>query len=179
MRPDATSQDKARGRLVRTADAIMGTANVVATLWILGLMVLIVCDILGRETLGRPIAGVPEMVKYSIVGIVFLQIAHTHRKGEMIRSDGILGMVRRRSPFAGRMMDTIAQLCGAAFAATLAWAVWPKAVRAFERGEMEGVQGHFTLPVWPFLSLIVLGSTLLALSFLLTALATLTEQRSV
>jgi len=178
VKPDATSQDKARGRLVRTADAVMGTANVVATLWILGLMVLIVCDILGREALGRPIAGVPEMVKYSIVGIVFLQIAHTHRKGEMIRSDGILGAVRRRWPFAGEMLDTAAQLCGAAFAATLAWAVWPKAVRAFERGEMEGVQGHFTLPVWPFLSLIVLGSALLALSFVLTAVATLNNQRS-
>ena len=157
----------------------MGTANVIATLWILGLMVLIVCDILGREALARPIAGVPEMVKYSIVGIVFLQIAHTHRKGEMIRSDGILGILRRRSPFAARMLDIIAQLCGTAFAATLAWAVWPKALRAFERGEMEGVQGHFTLPVWPFLSLVVLGSALLALSFLLTALATLNEKRSV
>ncbi len=177
MTHDATSRDKARGRLVRTADAVMGTANVIATLWILGLMVLIVCDILGRETLGRPIAGVPEMVKYSIVGIVFLQIAHTHRKGEMIRSDGVLGMMRRRWPSAGLAMDLVAQLCGAAFAATLAWAVWPKAIRAYECGEMEGVQGHFTLPVWPFLSLIVLGSALLALSFLLTALATLTEKR--
>lgn len=179
MTHDTTSGDKARRRLARTADAVMGTANVIATFWILGLMVLIVCDVLGRETLGHPIAGVPEMVKYSIVGIVFLQIAHTHRKGEMIRSDGILGMLRRHSPLTGRMLDSFAQLCGAAFAATLAWAVWPKAVRAFERGEMEGVQGHFTLPVWPFLSLIVLGSALLALSFILTALATLIEQRSV
>ncbi|MFX4296224.1 MULTISPECIES: TRAP transporter small permease subunit [Roseobacteraceae] len=157
----------------------MGTANVVATLWILGLMVLIVCDILGRETLGRPIAGVPEMVKYSIVGIVFLQIAHTHRNGEMIRSDGILGMARRRWPVAGLVMDLFAQICGAVFAATLAWAVWPKVVRAYERGEMEGVQGHFTLPVWPFLALIVLGSVLLAVSFLLTAMTTLKEHRDV
>lgn len=156
-------------RLDRLADAVMSTANVVATLWILGLMVLIVADVLGRETLGQPIAGVPEMVKYSIVGIVFLQIAHTHRKGEMIRSTGILGMLTARYPRAAKAMELTAQLCGAAFALTLAWAVWPKAIRAYERGEMEGVQGHFTLPVWPFLSLIVLGSVLLALSFLLSA----------
>ncbi|PJE37986.1 TRAP transporter small permease [Pseudooceanicola lipolyticus] len=168
----------ARGRLDQVADVVMGTANVVATLWILWLMVLIVADVLGRETLGRPIAGVPEMVKYSIVGIVFLQIAHTHRKGEMIRSDGILGMVRRRWPTAGLTLDLIAQLCGAAFALTLAWAVWPKVVRAYERGEMEGVQGHFTLPVWPFLFLIVLGSILLALSFLLTAATRFKEHRN-
>ncbi|MBR9762017.1 MAG: TRAP transporter small permease [Rhodobacteraceae bacterium] len=168
----------ARGRLDRIADAVMGGANVVATLWILGLMVLIVCDILGRETLGHPIAGVPEMVKFSIVGIVFLQISHTHRKGEMIRSDGILGMVRGRWPRAALALELLAQLCGAAFAGALAWAVWPKVVRAFERGEMEGVQGHFTLPVWPFLFLIVLGSVLLAASFLLTAAAELQKHRN-
>lgn len=173
-----TVPDEAPGRLVRMADAIMGGANVVATLWILGLMGLILCDILGREVLGRPVAGVPEMVKYSIVGIVFLQIAHTHRKGEMIRSDGILAMLRNRWPTAGLMMDLLAQLCGAGLAVLLAWAVWPKALRAYERGEMEGIQGHFTLPVWPFLSLIVLGSALLALSFLLTAMALVKEQRS-
>ncbi len=95
-------------RLDRLADAVMGTANVVATLWILGLMVLIVADVLGRETLGQPIAGVPEMVKYSIVGIVFLQIAHTHRKGEMIRSTGILGMLTARYPRAAKAMELTA-----------------------------------------------------------------------
>ncbi|MAY85894.1 MAG: C4-dicarboxylate ABC transporter permease [Pseudooceanicola sp.] len=173
-----TSGVGVRGRLDQVADVVMGAANVVATLWILWLMVLIVSDVIGRETIGQPIAGVPEMVKFSIVGIVFLQIAHTHRKGEMIRSDGILGMVRARWPRAGLAMDLFAQLCGAAFASTLAWAVWPKVIRAYERGEMEGVQGHFTMPVWPFLFLIVLGAILLAVSFLLTATAEFKEYRT-
>jgi len=155
----------------------MRVANVVATLWILGLMVLIVSDILGRELFGTPIAGVPEMVKYSIVGIVFLQIAHTHHAGEMIRSDGILGAVRRRSPRAGAAMDIVAQACGAGFAALLAYTVWPKMIRAFERGEMEGVSGHFTMPVWPFLGLIVLGSALLAVSFAMAAAHGLQQMR--
>ena len=75
-----TSGVGVRGRLDEVADVVMGAANVVATLWILWLMVLIVSDVIGRETIGQPIAGVPEMVKFSIVGIVFLQIAHTHRK---------------------------------------------------------------------------------------------------
>ena len=47
-----------------------------------------------------------------------------------------------------------------------------------ERGEMEGVQGHFTMPVWPFLFLIVLGAILLAVSFLLTATAEFKEYRT-
>ena len=63
--------------LSRATVAIMRLANVVATLWIILLMLLIVGDILGRELFGNPIAGVPEMVKFSIVGIVFLQISHS------------------------------------------------------------------------------------------------------
>lgn len=173
-----TSGVEAVGRLDRVAGVVMGAANVVATLWILWLMVLIVSDVIGRETFGHPIAGVPEIVKFSIVGIVFLQVAHTHRKGDMIRSDGILGMVRARWPRAGLAMEVFAQLCGATFASTLAWAVWPKVTRAYERGEMEGVQGHFTMPVWPFLFLIVLGSILLTLSFLLTAATEFKEHRT-
>ncbi|QOL80130.1 TRAP transporter small permease subunit [Pseudooceanicola spongiae] len=155
--------------LGRAAVALMGVANVVATLWILGLMVLIVSDIAGRELFGHPIAGVPEMVKYSIVGIVFLQISHTHRAGQMIRSDGILGWVRAKRPAAGAALDLLAQVCGAAFAAMLAWTVWPKVLRAYARGEMEGIAGHFTMPLWPFLALIVLGSGLLAASFAMSA----------
>lgn len=170
---------KVLSRLDQIAGGIMGAANIVATLWILGLMILIVCDILGREAFGQPIAGVPEMVMFSIVGIVFLQIAHTHRNGEMIRSDGILTAVRNKWPRTGLAMDIVAQLCGALFTSTLAWAVWPKVVRAYERGELSGVQGHFTLPVWPFMSLIVLGSSLLALSFLLAALAEFQKHKGI
>jgi len=165
--------------LNRAAVAMMRIANIVATLWILLLMLLIVADILGRELFGSPIAGVPELVKLSIVGIVFLQISHTHHSGEMIRSDGILGMVRRRRPALATGIDVFAQLCGAIFAAVLAWTVWPKMIRAYDRAEMEGISGHFTVPVWPFLGLIVLGSALLAVSFTIAAtngMNTLREQ---
>ncbi|MGX1307213.1 TRAP-type mannitol/chloroaromatic compound transport system permease small subunit [Amorphus suaedae] len=155
--------------LVRLLGAVMSLTNVLATTWILLLMVLIVADVVGRNAFLSPIAGVPEMVKYSIVGIVFLQVAHTHWKGQMIRSDGLLSVVAARRPRLAAGFDLVAQLIGAGFTVALAWAVWPKMIRAFERGEMEGVSGHFTMPVWPFLAIIVLGSALLALSFLLSA----------
>jgi TRAP-type mannitol/chloroaromatic compound transport system permease small subunit len=155
--------------LVRLLGLVMSLTNVVATTWILLLMVLIVADVVGRNAFLSPIAGVPEMVKYSIVGIVFLQVAHTHWKGQMIRSDGLLSLMGERRPRLAAGFDLVAQLVGVGFTAALAWAVWPKMIRAFERGEMEGVSGHFTMPVWPFLAIIVLGSVLLSLSFLLSA----------
>ncbi len=175
-------EDEDRGRAfqdilpVRLADVVMGLANAAATLWILLLMVLLVADVAGRELFNSPIAGVPEMVKYSIVGIVFLQIAHTHRKGEMIRSDGVLGLISRHHPAAGRGLDILAQLTGAVVAGLLGWSVWPKAVRAFDRHEMEGISGHFQMPVWPFLAIVSFGSFLLCLSFLIRAIRFVREQ---
>ncbi|MCV0393781.1 MAG: TRAP transporter small permease [Rhizobiaceae bacterium] len=151
--------------LPRWLGAITSLANVVATTWILLIMVLIVADVVGRNAFLSPIAGVPEMVKFSIVGIVFLQVAHTHASGEMIRSDGLLEIIGRTRPRLAAAFDLVAQLLGVVFTVLLAWTVWPRMVRAFGRGEMEGVAGHFELPVWPFHLIIVAGSVLLALSF--------------
>ncbi|MDU9005632.1 TRAP transporter small permease subunit [Sedimentitalea todarodis] len=155
----------------RIAGGVMSIANVAATVWILLLMVLILADVIGRNAFLSPIAGVPEMVKFSIVGIVFLQIAHTHRHGQMIRSDALLGMLMLRRPRIGALLDLVMQLAGAGVSLMIARAVWPKAVRAIDRGEMEGIAGHFQMPVWPFLVIVAGGAALLALSFLMSAIS--------
>ena len=150
-------------------DRIAGLANVAATAWIIFLMVLVVADVAGRNLLGRPIAGVPEMVKFSIIGIVFLQIAHTHASGQMIRSDGLLSVIMTRRPRLGHLMDAIAQILGAVLTVALAWTVWPRLIKAWERNEFEGAAGYFALPVWPFLAIIIAGSILLSVSFAIKA----------
>ncbi len=168
MSQQSSASVSAKARPFRRAfEMAMSLANVVATAWILVMMTLLLCDIIGRDVFGAPIAGVPEMVKFSIVGIVFLQVAHTHRKGEMIRSDGLLGVISAAMPRFGALLDLLAIFAGAGVSLLLAWAVWPKALRAFHRGEMEGIAGHFQMPVWPFLTIVAVGSALLALSFLL------------
>ncbi|MFV0474631.1 MAG: TRAP transporter small permease subunit [Pikeienuella sp.] len=172
MKPETGAGAEGRPRgpgLSRLADLAMALANIAATAWILILMLLILADVIGRNAFLAPIAGVPEMVKFSIVGIVFLQIAHTHRRGEMIRSDGLLGLAAARRPRLGAAMDLFAQAAGCAVSLALAWAVWPKATRAFDRGEMEGVAGHFQMPVWPFLAIVSFGAVLLAISFALSS----------
>lgn len=177
MEADRKGAEGRDNPLLRLLGGLMSATNVVATVWILLLMVLIVADVVGRNAFLRPIAGVPEMVKYSIVGIVFLQVAHTHWKGQMIRSDGLLGMIAAARPRLGSAIDLLAQLVGAAFTFALAWAVWPRMMRAYMRGQMEGVAGHFTLPVWPFLLIVVVGAILLGLSFLMAAAAALRRVR--
>ncbi|PHP65112.1 hypothetical protein CSC94_20545 [Zhengella mangrovi] len=154
----------------RLFTGVIALANAAATAWIIFLMALIVADVVGRNVFLSPIAGVPEIVKFSIIGIVFLQIAHTHAAGQMIRSDGLLSMIIRKRPRLGHAMDAIAQATGCGLTLALAWTVWPRMIKAFERGEFEGAAGYFALPVWPFLAIIIGGSLLLSLSFAVEAL---------
>lgn len=156
---------EARTAVRRAFSAVAAGANAISTAWILALMALVVADVFLRNAFLMPIPGVPEIVKYSIVGIVFLQIAHTHEIGAMIRSDGLLELLGVSRPRLAAGMDTVAQAAGFVFTLLLAWSAWPRMMRAIERGEAAGTQGHFLMPVWPFYAIIIGGSLLLALSF--------------
>ena len=61
-----------------------------------GITVLISCDILGRVLFHSPIIGVPEIVKVSVVAIVWLQMAHNLKINGHLRSDAILNRLSRR-----------------------------------------------------------------------------------
>ena len=66
---------------------VMAVLNAVGTAWVAALTVLICSDILGRALFSSPIIGVPEIVKVSVVAIVWLQMAHTLKIGGHLRSD--------------------------------------------------------------------------------------------
>ena len=63
-------------------------------------MLLICADVAMRNLFNAPIAGVAEMVAFSIVGIVFLQLAHTLRTGALTRTDLLLGALEHRAPLS-------------------------------------------------------------------------------
>ncbi|MBX3529396.1 MAG: TRAP transporter small permease [Rhizobiaceae bacterium] len=168
-----------QGTVARCAVWLMSAANAVSTAWIIVIMLLIVADVLGRELFLLPIVGVHEMVGFSIVGIVFLQAAHANLRGRMIRSDGLVTSIGLRRPRVQAGFDLLAHLLGAILSVALVFAIWPRMARAFARDELQGIPGHFTLPVWPMLALIVFGSAMLALSFLMAALVAWRRLRQV
>jgi TRAP-type mannitol/chloroaromatic compound transport system permease small subunit len=143
--------------------------NSVGTLWILLLMLLICADVVGRTLFGHPIAGVPEMVSLSIVGIVFLQLPSTLRSGRLTRSDMLLAAVARRSPRALHAVEIVFHSLGLVLMGFIVRASWPRFLVSIERKEFVGVVGHFTAPTWPIKAILIIGSTLLALQFLLIA----------
>ncbi len=140
--------------------------NSVGTLWIFALMFLICADVAGRYLLGAPVKGAAEMVGYSIVTAVFLQMASTLRAGRFTRVEMLIEPLEGRRPAAGYAFDTLYHLVGAAVFAVITWGTWPKLADAWTNDEITGTPGVFTFPIWPFLAVIVFGAAVTAVEFL-------------
>ncbi|MBO6716587.1 MAG: TRAP transporter small permease [Rhizobiaceae bacterium] len=150
---------------------IIGAMNALGTVWIIGLMLLINADIFGRTALNAPIAGVAELVAFSIVGIVFLQLAHTLKSGSMTRSDVLLNYLERRSPSLRRALMALFHLVGAVLLAVIAWRFWPSVEQAWLHPERHfmGNPGFFTVPQWPLFALMLAGIVATSLQFFIEA----------
>lgn len=141
----------------------------IGTGWILVLMVLICADVAGRAAFNAPILGVPEMVQFSIVGIVFLQLPLTLRGGGLTRSDLLLGALARARPRIAHAVQLVFDLTGAALLAVVALTTWPLARAAFANRDFFGSTGVVQIPTGPLKAIIILGCATMALQFLLHA----------
>jgi len=151
---------------------LIGVMNALGTIWIIGLMVLINADIFGRTAMNAPIAGVPELVLFSIVGIVFLQLAHTLRSGSMTRSDVLLNLLERKAPRVRFLLLGLFNMTGAVLLAIVAWKFWPHLAQAWEfpARHFMGNPGFFTIVQWPLFAIMLAGIVATTIQFLLMAL---------
>lgn len=159
---EAPAKASAFGRLAAVMAAI-GTA------WILVIMALICADIIGRFVFNSPILGVPEMLQFSIVGIVFLQLPQTLRIGGLTRSDVLIGAIQRGRPRLGHAMQLVYDLVGAALAVIVVVTTWPLMLRAFANNEFYGSTGVVQIPTGPLKGIIIAGCVMLGLQFLINA----------
>ena len=150
---------------LRLLDTVTSALNVLGSSLILVLMALVGIDVAGRNLLGAPVAGVPELVTLSIVAIVFLQISAALRAGRMTQSDGFLNWLTDRAPRAGKALATLFDLAGIAVLWVIVSTTWPIFTRAWARGEFVGALGDFTAPVWPVKLTLMVGGTVLMLQF--------------
>jgi len=155
----------AASRFAVRRDLIVAETNAIGTAWVAGITVLICSDILGRVLFNSPIIGVPEIVKVSVVAIVWLQMAHTLKINGHLRSDVILGRLPRR----GRsIVDLIAYALGAFIFGLVVYSGWNTMIMAWELGEFEGEE-PVRVPTYPIRSIVLLGAGLTSLQFLLMA----------
>ncbi|MCZ7565883.1 MAG: TRAP transporter large permease subunit [Burkholderiales bacterium] len=139
--------------------------NSVGTFWIFCLTFLVCADVVGRYLLDAPIRGAAEMVGYSIVTAVFLQLANTLHVGRFTRADLLILRLEQTRPAGAFTVDGIFNLLGAAVFTMIAWGTSPKFVHAWRTSEITGTPGDFTFVIWPFLAVIVLGAAATAVEF--------------
>jgi len=158
LRPDGRPVSSGRHGLGRIFGSLLELLNAVGTAMILAMMVLLNVDILGRNVFNKPLPGVV---------IVFLQAAHMLRKGRMLRSDGMLNMLRLRHTRTAALIDILVNTLGAALFFILANAMRPRIETAWVNGLYKGNLGGFTVPIWPLEVAILIGAFLTAVQFLL------------
>ncbi len=150
-------------------EGLVSGLNALGSLWIVALMAVINVDIAGRTAFDAPLRGVPELVKLSIVGIVFIQLGHTLRSGRMTRSDGLLRLLRARRPRLSHAVTLVFNLAGAGLFVLLYDASQPFFVEAWTTGEYAGIQGYVSYPVWPVRLVILVGCVVAAAQYCLFA----------
>jgi TRAP-type C4-dicarboxylate transport system permease small subunit len=148
---------------LRLIHGLMAVMNAAGTAWIGVITVLISCDILGRVLFNSPIIGVPEIVKVSVVAIVWLQMAHTLKIGGHIRSDVILD---RLSPRGKAAVNVIAAVLGTFVFGFLVYSGWPQMIEGWRIGEFEG-ELPVRVPTYPVRTILILGAALTCFEFLL------------
>lgn len=153
--------------IATTAERIAILANAAGTLVVLGLVAVVNYDVVAREAFGKPFHGAVELVQFSMVLIVFLQLPDVTRVNRLTRSDGFLSIAGLRWPRLASVVDKIINTVACLFMLLIAIATWPEFLDMFETKDYFGVPGVFTAPWWPVKLVIFLSASLCCLLFAL------------
>jgi len=150
---------RAYGRLLRGCGLVSSIATFV-------MMLLVVANVLGRYLFNRPLTGTLEFTESLLVIIIFLSVALTQYDGGHIR----VNLLTRRLPKrVARGLTVVAMLAGCAFFTWCAYAAWLFAAQSYSFNEQEW--GEVVFPLWPMKFVVFVGIAMLALQFLLDAIA--------
>ncbi|MBO6756607.1 MAG: TRAP transporter small permease [Roseibium sp.] len=141
-------------------------ANAIGTLIVLGLVLVVNYDVVARGFFNAPFRGAVEVVQFSMVLIVFLQLPDVVRSERLTRSDGFLTLLQMRRPNLAETIRRVINFASAVFMALVAYAIWPEFVEMYETKDFFGVPGVFTAPWWPVKLAIFLSTALCTILFL-------------
>ncbi|MEM9433897.1 MAG: TRAP transporter small permease [Pseudomonadota bacterium] len=153
--------------LSRVANILAIGANALGTLVVLALVVVLNIDVIARGIFSAPIRGTYEMVQFSVVLIVFLQLADVVRVDRLTRSDGFLNLMQTRRPGVASTLRRTINALSAIFMGLIAYVTFPEFLKMWATQDFFGVPGLFTLPWWPVKLVITTGSALACLIFLI------------
>jgi C4-dicarboxylate transporter DctM subunit len=132
-----------------------------SALLIVSLVAIICLDVFSRAVLSEPLRGVTELVSLSIPAIVFLALGYLFVENKLIRADMLLQALAKRSVATADLLQFVFYSIGTLVMLSIAL----PAIKAFKyalvTNEFLGVEGEFTVPLWPSKLIVLLGSLLL------------------
>ncbi|MEE2683833.1 MAG: TRAP transporter large permease subunit [Pseudomonadota bacterium] len=140
--------------------------NNIGVMWVFILMFLICSDILGRTFFGSPIQAIPEIVSLSLVGCVFLQLSSAVENKKLTKADVGINLIKKKKPDFAKFLNLISSIIGFLVLFFLSIGVYPDLIRSIQTQEFSGVEGIYTIPLWPIKFTVLLGSVISAISFL-------------
>jgi len=133
-------------------------------LWIFG-------DVIGRYFFNQPIPGTTELIKTAIIAIVFLGFPYALYKKAHIRTTVL---TQRLSPGYEKWLEIISSIIGITIFSLVCIYGWKAAVKAWAVNEFEGVQ--LRVPTYPSRFIMVLGSFLLVVQYLINLVKALSTK---
>ena len=153
-------------RLYRSYGRLLRGFGLISEVSTFVMMVLVVANVLGRYLFNKPLSGTLEFTEGLLVLIIFFSLGLTQFDGGHIRVTLITSHLPK--PVA-RVFTVVAMLCGAAFFAWCAYAAWAFAAQSFSFNEQE--VGEVEFPLWPVKFMVFFGIAMLAVQFVLDAIA--------
>ena len=154
-----------KGRIIsvtmKILNQIINVLNAAGTAWVAAMMFLICGDIFGRALFNSPIVGVPEIVKVSIVGLVWLQMAYTLKVGGHLRSNVILDRLPRKWQFS---VEIIGSILGILVFGLAVYSSWDVMIEGWRIMEFEG-ELPVRVPTYPIRTIVFIGAFLTTVQF--------------
>lgn len=154
-------------RLDRALFRVETALALVAGIGVLGLMLLAVGSVGGRNFFGRPLPGYVDWIEQAMPLIAFLGVSYTMRIGGHIRMDIVVGAFRGRLLWAVEWLTTLLVLL---LLLLLIWGSWAHFLRSFDLAAPMFSRDStidIGLPVWPAKLLVPFAFTVLALRLVL------------
>ena len=140
--------------------------NSAGTFWVFCLTFLICADVIARGVFNRPINGVSELVGYSIVAAVYLQLANTLHVGAFTRAAMVIESLEARRPVAAAVFNGVFNIVSIGVFLLIAHGAWIKLLEAWPNLRFGNAES-FSILVWPLRTVVMVGATLTAFQYLI------------
>lgn len=151
--------------------------NNIASILLIGIMLLVVTDVTGRYIVKKPLQGTMEITEFVMVALVFFSLAYTQAIKAHINVTLIVEMV---SPKVGYIFESFTCFVGMVIFGLITWQGYVAAKEAWEF--QETTFGLIPFPLFPAKVTVPIGCFIFTFRFMIdfiTALKHLTEKESV